>query len=486
MFSSEVVSLHIEGDSVRALVSSGRRVKAWATLPLEPGLVREGVPAHPEEVGTAIDQLLQSLRVKNPRLVVGLSGSHSTHRVLSFPSLPRKLLQKAVLQEASKVMPLSLEEAYFSWQPLSPQNGKQPVFALSVPRELLDAQVQALHQTGVKPFLMDLKPLALARAACLADALIVNVEADSLDIVLVVNWVPQAMRFVPLKSNSHDGAEKAKRVAEEVSKTLGYYQSSHNGKPEEPRFPLILTGQMAGDEALVRALEEEVGRPAEPFAPPLKYPPDFPLAYYAANVGLALKTVALPQARAINLNILPEVYRPPRPNPRRWALLIAPFLLSGLLWPSYQRTAQVVQEARQESSQMTRLTRQVQERRLREKTATEATRALEKRRAQVQALKASLDVLAQGRQAFVQTLGVAAQEALPPGVSLVRLREERRAGVGKAYETLVDIAGEAPDLEAVFRFSDNLKASRRFSQVSIDSVTAKETGVSFTIKALKS
>jgi len=145
MFDPVVVSLSIEADSVRALVTQGRRVSRWGSLPLEPGLVKDGLVAHTEEVGAAIRQLLDSLKVKGPT-ATGMSGFHSVHRFLTLPHMPRDLMEKAVLKEASGIMPLSLEEAYFSWQFLFTKDGQDQVFALSVPRELLDAQVQALRQ----------------------------------------------------------------------------------------------------------------------------------------------------------------------------------------------------------------------------------------------------------------------------------------------------------------------------------------------------
>ena len=46
MFDPVVVSLNIEADSIRALVTQGKRVSRWGSLPLEPGLVKDGLVAH--------------------------------------------------------------------------------------------------------------------------------------------------------------------------------------------------------------------------------------------------------------------------------------------------------------------------------------------------------------------------------------------------------------------------------------------------------
>ena len=56
--SREVVTLNIEGNSLRLLVAKGSEVTQWAEKSLEPGLIREGLVLNATEVGAAIDELL--------------------------------------------------------------------------------------------------------------------------------------------------------------------------------------------------------------------------------------------------------------------------------------------------------------------------------------------------------------------------------------------------------------------------------------------
>ncbi|GAI57774.1 unnamed protein product, partial [marine sediment metagenome] len=69
-------------------------------------------------------------------------------------------------------------------------------FVLGVPRNLIDAVVQTLAEAGVKTYLIDLKPLALARAASRENALIVALEPGCFDIVLVADGIPAIMHTI--------------------------------------------------------------------------------------------------------------------------------------------------------------------------------------------------------------------------------------------------------------------------------------------------
>jgi len=493
MFDPVVVSLSIEADSVRALVTQGRRVSRWGSLPLEPGLVKDGLVAHTEEVGAAIRQLLDSLKVKGPA-VTGMSGFHSVHRFLTLPHMPRDLMEKAVLKEASGIMPLSLEEAYFSWQFLFTKDGQDQVFALSVPRELVDAQVQAIIHGGTRASSMDLKPLALARAAYQKDAIIVSLEADSLDIVLVVGAIPQAMRSIPMRLGDPRRAGREDQVVEEVERTLKYYQASHPESPLDLSLPLVLVGQLAQDEALAGAIVSRLGRPLAPLSPPLSYPSHLPLPVYAVNLGLAMKTLSLPSLNGqegnlhpINLNILPPVYQLPRRTMVQVAAMPGVLLAFALLLPLYQFTTGTVRGTGQAQEQLQRLQQQLQVRRISERRIDELSKTLEAQMARKAELQLRLNSLGEGRKSFSRSLSVAARDALPPGAHLISTNFSRKERVVKGkplgYDTMLSLSGEAPDSATVFQFSNNLKASNRFRQVWVESIVQKPNGLEFNIKA---
>jgi len=503
-----LVTLNIETDSVRVVVCQGRRVKRWGTVPLESGLVREGLLTQPEAVGQAVKHLLSSLRVSGDRLVAGLSGFHAVPRVFTLPRIPRKLLEKAVLQEAKGAMPFSLEEAYLSWQTFAPANGQQQVFALGIPRELLDAEVKALSQAGVSLRSMGLKPLALARAVNKKDAIIVNIEPDSLDITLVTETIPQVIRSLPLKGNGQGQQVSTEQVAEEVERTLKFYESGHQDTPMETALPLVLTGQLSQDEALARALTERLERPVEAFAPPIRYPSHFPLAYYAVNIGLALTPSPLSRGRGLNLNILPEAYRPKGLPLKQAALLGGLAVAFGLLYPLYQVTSGALAETQRLQSQATQVGHKMDLRRLEQKRFGELTASLSEKQAKKESIEKQLAYLDQGRRQFPIILDTIAHRTLPAGTSILSLTQKQSDVVKKeettpapaakgtpAAKTFIvrttrqlelSLKGTADSYETALLYVENLKASGAFSRVWMESANQDAQGViQFSIRALK-
>ena len=289
-----VITVNVEAQGVRVLVVKGDRVITWGEEPLAPGLVREGVVADPAAVAPFLKSLFASHRLLGGKLVVSVTGLRSIPRTLDLPKMEPKLMGTAVLHEAKREMPVPLEEIYLSWQPLETDNGHQRIFALGVPRDTIDPLLKAITLAGKRAGSVDIKPLALARAVDRRDAIIADLESDSVDVVIVKDGMPALMRAVVIRADGADGGERVERFREELVRTVKFYNDTHRQEPIAPSTPLFLTGALALEAAAAEAaisLESLVQYPIEPLAPPLECPPDFPAYRYAVNIGLALKEV---------------------------------------------------------------------------------------------------------------------------------------------------------------------------------------------------
>lgn len=275
-------------DSVRLLAVNGGRITKWGLESLEPGLVREGVIADPEAIGAHIKSLLAHHRVGNCRLVAGLTGQRSVPRFLDFPEATGRVLEALVPREMKREMPVPLEEMSLSFQIIGSEDGHTRVFALGVPRDVLVPQIKAIQHAGRKPHSMDIKPLALVRAVGLSDALIGDLEPESIDVIVVRGGMPVAIRTVGLPPQGEQTGDKIQRLGEELTRTVKFYNDTHP-EPLARSTPLCLTGSLAADVAQSSVAEAAVGLTFRPLAPPLECPPDLPVATLMVNVGLALK-----------------------------------------------------------------------------------------------------------------------------------------------------------------------------------------------------
>ena len=233
------------------------------------------------------------------------------------------LLDEAILRAARKEISLPLDELYLSWQTLPLKGDEQTFFILGVPRNLIDAALQTLKKAGVEPYLMDLRPLALARAANRSDAIVVNLEPDCFDIVFIAGGIPRVIHSIIPRGEGATLEDNIRRLADELSKTVDFYQSSHPESQLSPSTPLLLTGDLAVETPASGLLQSEIEYPIETLVPPVEFPPDFPVASYAASIGLALKrTPPKTSARGeksrfydININLLAGKYRKTRAKP---------------------------------------------------------------------------------------------------------------------------------------------------------------------------
>ena len=284
------VTLNIEDRDIRVLVARGGSVLAWQDVPLEPGLVKEGVIADAEAVGAALKTVLDSQSMSGGKLVASITGFRSIARVLELPKMNPELLEEAVTREAKREMPVPMEDIYLSWQTLGANDGHERVFALGVPRDILDPLLKAMAVAKRQLSAIDTKPLALARAANREEAIIADVEPASADIVVVARGVPVIMRTVVERDGEPDGDERVQRFRDEVARTVKFYNDTHRQEPLEPSTPIFVTGSLAGL-AMTEPFDSLTQYPIEPLSPPLDCPTELPIQSYAVNIGLALKEV---------------------------------------------------------------------------------------------------------------------------------------------------------------------------------------------------
>ena len=105
-----IVTLYIDNTSLRLMVTDGKRIKEWAELPLEPGLIDKNVVTGEAEVIAKIKQLFKINKIDTKKVIVGISGLHCLSRPITFPQLPKEMLDEAVKREAGRALPVPQEQ----------------------------------------------------------------------------------------------------------------------------------------------------------------------------------------------------------------------------------------------------------------------------------------------------------------------------------------------------------------------------------------
>jgi type IV pilus assembly protein PilM len=311
----KVTTLFIRDTNINLLVMKGEQVEKWASVPLEPGLVSQGLIVDEAQVADKVKQLFKETEVKARKVITALSGHDSLYRIITLPDLPEAILPEAVRREAKRTIPTPLEEVYFSYQRLPVlTRGEGRIFLVTFPRNLVDALVRTLRQAGVKPHIMDLAPLALCRIPNEPRAIIVNARLDHLDVMVIADRLPQVIRRLSLPSEAESLEEKLPLIAEEFNRTVAFYNSSHIEKPLDSTVPVFACGDLAEAPETWQSVVGQSGYSVSPLISPVEPPEGFSSNNFMVNIGLALKELLPEKEEAnfslVNFNALPEVYLP--------------------------------------------------------------------------------------------------------------------------------------------------------------------------------
>jgi Tfp pilus assembly PilM family ATPase/Tfp pilus assembly protein PilN len=365
------VGLNICEKNIKILALQGRQVKKWATADLPSGLVRDGLILQPKAVGEAINALFKSAGMPRDKVIFSVSGLSFTYRFIRLPHIKPSLLEEAIIRAAKKEISLPLDELYLSWQQLPDEGDEFSFFVLGIPRNLIDAMVETLKIAGIEPYLMDLRPLALARTAERSDAIIVNIEAGCFDIVFMSGGVPRVIHTILPRSDNSTLEDNIHRLADELTKTTAFYQSNNPNTLLNNTTPLLLTGEWATDSTTSALLQTEVEYPVQPLTPHVEIPEGMPMDSFAAIIGLALKKNPQQTAKKIaganfidvNINVLAGKYRKVKKSKpvSPVYLWLGIFLVVAviLLYPLYQAQAKVTTENTALEMQLNDVKRQI-------------------------------------------------------------------------------------------------------------------------------
>jgi hypothetical protein len=284
------VSLSFEGNSLRIISSSGRKIDKWGSVSFDPKLLREGVFTDVASMAQIIKQALneRKLSPKNVRWALPSIGSSS--QVITLPEESKTNFEVAVQREARRVLSVSPETSNLIWQRLPSTGAQQQVYVVAVPKESIQSLIQTCQAAGVTIGIIELKSLALARAVDQKDAIIANGEGNSVEMIVMIDSLPSLMRGIWLREKDLDAGRVTALLLQQLASTIEYYNDMNRSSPLPTSVPIYLTGEVAINPELTQRVGTLSGRTVAPLEPPLSYPAHFPVALYMTNLGLILKS----------------------------------------------------------------------------------------------------------------------------------------------------------------------------------------------------
>lgn len=313
--SPNIVGVDIGSASVRAVEVKNPDKKPvivrHAEVALPEGSVRRGEVLEIGTVATAIRRLWANGRFGTKDVVLGMGGPRVLSRDLAMPRASLADMRAALPFHVQDLLPVPVNEALLDFYPISESSSESgPVvngLLVAAIKEAVSANVAAVSKAGLRPLSVDLIPFALVRALSPAAGnrglvAVVSIGANTTNIVLVQDGVPQFVRIVPAGGDditralvsrlqlSPGQAETAKRelgltqtplreeyrpaaevifeIAGEqltaIRNTLTYYT---NSKPGVVIDRIVLSGGGSQLSGLARALSDLTGAPVLPAEP---------------------------------------------------------------------------------------------------------------------------------------------------------------------------------------------------------------------------
>ena len=274
-----------------------------------------------------------------------MSGRDSLYRVISLPVLEKSLLAEAVQREAARVLPVALDQLYLAYQPIPGNPGETRIYLAAFPKNTADALIKTMRLAGIPPRVLDLAPLALCLSVNEPMAVIADVSLDTLNIMVLAERVPQVIRSLSLQGEGRKVSENMPTVSEEFSRTVAFYNSSHQQAPLGADVPVFVSGDLADAPDTWKALVGKLNSKVAVLPVALQYPENFPVNDFIVNLALAAKELNLDKAHGhyslVNLNALPASARPQPINPYR--ILVPVVAVLGIvvvffMWNNIQTT----------------------------------------------------------------------------------------------------------------------------------------------------
>jgi type IV pilus assembly protein PilM len=130
------------------------RVVGYGEAKFDASAIDDGVIVDPKIIAKATQDMFKNHLIGNintNRAVVAIPAYRTFTRLINLPAISGKQLNEAVALEAEQYIPVPLEELYLDYEIVGRgDEGTIDVFAVAVPRKIVDSQVKLMEILGIE------------------------------------------------------------------------------------------------------------------------------------------------------------------------------------------------------------------------------------------------------------------------------------------------------------------------------------------------
>jgi type IV pilus assembly protein PilM len=476
-----VTTLFIEDTAIRLLVARGKHAEKWASVPLEPGMVKHGQIQDKVRIVDKLKETFRWAKVSN-RVVLGLSEPGSLYRIITLPKLPDSILPEAVKREAERVIPLPQDEIYLAYQVISVHQDDMQLFLAAFSRNAVDTLIGAIQAAGIKAVSLDLVPLALCRAIDKSTAIVVSLRSSNFEIAIMSDNIPQVIRSLSLPGEEESLVDKLPTIAEELERTVTFYNSSHAEKPLDNTIPLFVDGELVHAPETWQSLVGNLGFIVTPLPSALQTERDFDVSQFTVNVGLALKDNPRDSLGSIiNVNALPKAFQPEKPKISRVIIPIGAGVAVLILVLVWAQANSVKSNASILSTQAFAI-KNMATQKSGETASIQAQ--ITKEQSNVKPLQDQMISIGKNAVAldtYLSTMNSSRNKINTELNSMLSLAPSEMNVVTISISSNITVSGSAVDPALIYSYARDLKATKIFTDVQIQAINSTDPNYAFSI-----
>jgi type IV pilus assembly protein PilM len=180
-----------------------------ATSPLVPDAIVEGEIMDPVLVADTIQSLVQSVGLKNKRVIAAVGGHDVIIKRIQMDRMSMEDAREVIRWEAEQHVPFDMENVQLDFQILDPDgdSAQMSVLLVAAKRELIDNRMNLLADAGLQAVVIDVEAFALHNAfeqgypGSLGGLVaLVNIGHETSNLNLLQDGAPVLVRDIPFGS----------------------------------------------------------------------------------------------------------------------------------------------------------------------------------------------------------------------------------------------------------------------------------------------
>ncbi len=270
--SKQLAGLDIGSSSIKLAeiqeTPKGHILSRFSQIPLEKGVIVDGIPVEPQELALKIKELFKQSGCKKKGVVISLSGHSVIIKKVNFPTMDEDELRDLIKDEAGKYLPFdNMEAVSYDFQILGENEfnpNQMDVIIVAAKKDIISSYTAAIQRAGYLPMIMDVDSFALETMYE------ENYEYEENEMALLINIGASITNINVLKGGAsiftRDFTLAGNSITEAIQKKLGVtFEEAERIKIEGP----------GGDESAEREFQQSLLSYAEPICSEIERSVDY-------------------------------------------------------------------------------------------------------------------------------------------------------------------------------------------------------------------